>query len=78
MKSTNRRPGEGLPYPYLINAVLALLGGSQTLRLRFWSRHRRHSAEKVKDAIQDLTRKADTKLAEKVEQSKWNKKGQLK
>ena len=36
------------------------------------------AAEKVKDAIQDLTRKADTKLAEKVEQSKWNKKGQLK
>lgn len=35
-------------------------------------------AEKVKDAIQDLTHKADTKLAEKVEQSKWNKKGQLK
>ena len=56
MKSTNRRPGEGLPYPYLINAVLALLGGSQTLRLRFWSRHPRHSAEKTLRDILTLSR----------------------
>ena len=56
MKSTNRRPGDGLPYPYLINAVLALLGGSQTLRLRFWSRHPRHSAEKTLRDILTLSR----------------------
>lgn len=56
MKSTNCRPGEGLPYPYLINAVLALLGGSQTLRLRFWSRHPRHSAEKTLRDILTLSR----------------------
>ena len=56
MKSTNRIPGAGLPYPYLINAVLALLGGSQTLRLRFWSRHPRHSAEKTLRDILTLSR----------------------
>ena len=56
MKSTNSRPGEGLPYPYLINAVLALLGGSQTLRLRFWSRHPRHTAEKTLRDILTLSR----------------------
>ena len=56
MKSTKRRPGDGLPYPYLINAVLALLGGSQTLRLRFWSRHPRHSAEKTLRDILTLSR----------------------
>ena len=56
MKSTNSRPGEELPYPYLINAVLALLGGSQTLRLRFWSRHPRHTAEKTLRDILTLSR----------------------
>ena len=38
----------------------------------------KEAAKKVKDALADLTHKADTKLAETVESSKWNKKGELK
>ncbi|MBQ0034091.1 MAG: oxaloacetate decarboxylase [Bacteroidales bacterium] len=38
----------------------------------------KEAAKKVKDALADLTHKADTKLAEAVEGSKWNKKGELK
>ncbi len=37
--------GRMLPYPWLINAMLWLVGGSQTLRLKVKSRHPRHSAE---------------------------------
>ena len=36
--------GKALPYPWLINLMLMLVGGSQTLRLRFWSRKPRHTA----------------------------------
>lgn len=52
MKTENKKPyyddnGKALPYPYLINAVLMLAGGSETLRLKFWSRKPRHAAEKT-------------------------------
>ncbi|MCQ2335430.1 MAG: GH3 auxin-responsive promoter family protein [Paludibacteraceae bacterium] len=39
--------GNSLPYPALINTVLMLAGGIETLRLRFWSRKPRHAAEKT-------------------------------
>ena len=39
--------GRSLPFPWLINFVLMLAGGIETLRLRFWSRKPRHSAEKT-------------------------------
>jgi len=37
--------GNKLPYPWLINAMLWLVGGSQTLRLKIKSRHPRQAAE---------------------------------
>ncbi len=37
--------GNKLPYPWLINAMLWLVGGSQTLRLKVKSRHPRQAAE---------------------------------
>ena len=48
----NRKPyvddnGRSLPFPWLINFVLFLAGGIETLRLRFWSRRPRHAAEKT-------------------------------
>lgn len=48
--------GNKLPYPHLINLVLMLLGGSQTLRLRFWSRKPRHTAEKTLRDILTISR----------------------
>ena len=39
--------GRALPYPWLINAMLWLVGGAQTLRLKVKSRHPRHSSESV-------------------------------
>lgn len=39
--------GKTLPYPFLINTVLMLAGGTQTVRLKFWSRKPRHTAEKT-------------------------------
>lgn len=50
--------GNALPYPWLINFMLMLVGGSQTLRLRFWSRKPRHTAEKTLRDI--LTISSDT------------------
>ena len=50
--------GRALPYPWLINTMLMLVGGSQTIRLRFWSRKPRHAAEKTLRDI--LTRSRDT------------------
>ena len=43
--------GRKLPYPWLINAMLWLVGGSQTLRLKVKSRHPRHSAESTLRSI---------------------------
>lgn len=39
--------GRSLPYPWLINTMLMLVGGSQTIRLKKWSRKPRHAAEKT-------------------------------
>ena len=39
--------GRPLPYPYLINGALMVMGGLQTIRLNRWSRHPRHAAEKT-------------------------------
>lgn len=39
--------GNKLPYPWLINAMLWLVGGSQTLRLKVKSRHPRQAAEQT-------------------------------
>ena len=48
--------GRALPYPWLINAMLMLVGGSQTIRLRFWSRKPRHVAEKTLRDILTISR----------------------
>ena len=48
--------GRALPYPWLINFMLMLVGGSQTLRLRFWSRKPRHTAEKTLRDILTISR----------------------
>jgi len=48
--------GKSLPRPRLINFMLFLVGGSQTLRLKFWSRHPRHAAEKTLRDILTLSR----------------------
>lgn len=48
--------GKSLPYPWLINFALFLVGGSQTVRLKFWSRHPRHAAEKTLRDILTISR----------------------
>lgn len=48
--------GKVLPYPYLINTMLCLVGGSQTIRLNFWSKHPRHAAEKTLRDILNISR----------------------
>ena len=48
--------GRPLPYPWLINIVLLLVGGIETLRLRFCSRHPRHSAESTLRDILSISR----------------------
>ena len=48
--------GKALPYPWLVNTVLCLVGGSQMMRLRFWSRHSRHAAEKTLRDILNISR----------------------
>lgn len=48
--------GKALPFPWLINTMLMLVGGSQTLRLRFWSRKPRHVAEKTLRDILTISR----------------------
>lgn len=39
--------GKALPYPWLINTMLCLVGGSQRLILNYWSRYPKHAAEKT-------------------------------
>ena len=39
--------GRALPYPWLINIALWLVGGSQRMRLNYWSRHPKHAAERT-------------------------------
>ena len=48
--------GKALPYPYLINTMLCLVGGAQTIRLNFWSKHPRHAAEKTLRDILNISR----------------------
>ncbi len=48
--------GRALPYPWVINTMLMLVGGSQTLRLRFWSRKPKHTAEKTLRDILTISR----------------------
>ena len=48
--------GKALPYPYLINTMLCLVGGPQTIRLNFWSKHPRHAAEKTLRDILNISR----------------------
>lgn len=48
--------GKALPYPYLINTMLCLVGGSQTIRLNFWSKYPRHAAEKTLRDILNISR----------------------
>jgi hypothetical protein len=39
--------GKALPYPWLINTALWLVGGSQRLKLNFWSKHPKQAAERT-------------------------------
>ena len=39
--------GRALPYPWLINTALCLVGGRQRLRLNYWSKHPKHAAERT-------------------------------
>ena len=48
--------GRALPYPWLINTMLCIVGGMQTVRLRFWSRKPRHTAEKTLRDILTISR----------------------
>ena len=48
--------GKALPYPFLINFILWLVGGGQTVRLWFWSRKPRHIAEKTLRDILTISR----------------------
>ncbi len=48
--------GSELPFPWLINLVLMIAGGIETLRLRFWSRKPRHTAEKTLRDILTISR----------------------
>lgn len=48
--------GKALPYPRLINTMLCLVGGTQTIRLKFWSRHPHHAAEKTLRDILSVSR----------------------
>ena len=48
--------GKALPYPWLINTALWLVGGSQRLKLNFWSRHPKHAAERTLRDILTISR----------------------
>ena len=48
--------GNALPYPWLINTALCLVGGSQRLRLNYWSRHPKHAAEQTLRDILTISR----------------------
>ena len=48
--------GRALPYPWLINMALWLVGGSQRLRLNYWSRHPKHAAERTLRDILTISR----------------------
>ena len=48
--------GKALPYPWLINTALCLVGGYQRLRLNYWNRHPKHAAEKTLRDILTLSK----------------------
>ena len=48
--------GKALPYPWLINIALSLVGGFQRLRLNFWSKHPKHAAERTLRDILAISR----------------------
>lgn len=48
--------GNALPYPWLINTALCIVGGYQRLRLNFWSKHPKHAAEQTLRDILMLSR----------------------
>ena len=48
--------GKALPYPWLINTALCLVGGTQRLRLNYWNRHPKQAAEKTLRDILTISR----------------------
>jgi hypothetical protein len=48
--------GNALPYPWLINTALCLVGGSQRLRLNYWCRHPKQAAEQTLRDILTISR----------------------
>ena len=48
--------GKALPYPWLINTALCLVGGSQRLRLNYWNRYPKQAAEKTLRDILTLSK----------------------
>ena len=48
--------GRALPYPWLINTALWLVGGSQRVRWNYWSRHPKHAAERTLRDILTISR----------------------
>ena len=56
MKPYLDNQGKALPYPWLINLMLMLVGGMQTIHLRIWSKQPRHAAEKTLRDILTISR----------------------
>ena len=48
--------GNALPFPWLINTALLLVGGSQRLRLNYWSKHPKHAAAQTLRNILAISR----------------------
>lgn len=48
--------GKALPYPWLINTMLCLVGGTQRMKLNYWSKHPKHAAEKTLRDILTISR----------------------
>ena len=48
--------GNALPFPWLINTALFLVGGSQRLRLNYWSKHPKHAAAQTLRNILAISR----------------------
>ena len=48
--------GNALPFPWLINTALFLVGGSQRLRLNYWCKHPKHAAAQTLRNILAISR----------------------
>ena len=48
--------GNALPFPWLINTALLLVGGSQRLRLNYWCKHPKHAAAQTLRNILAISR----------------------